>query len=45
MEGENLKCFENVENSMLQVKLNCILTMHFWCNQLYLMILSFSLMF
>jgi len=30
-----LRVFENRENSMQQVKLNCILTLCFWCNQIY----------
>jgi len=31
----NSRCFESVENSMQKVKLNCILLLCFWCNQLY----------
>ncbi|WMV43530.1 hypothetical protein MTR67_036915 [Solanum verrucosum] len=30
-----LRVFENRESSMKQVKLNCILTLCFWCNQIY----------
>ncbi|WMV33525.1 hypothetical protein MTR67_026910, partial [Solanum verrucosum] len=30
----NLRVFENRESSMQQVKLNCISTLCFWCNQI-----------
>ncbi|WMV55557.1 hypothetical protein MTR67_048942 [Solanum verrucosum] len=32
----NSRCFESIENSMQQIKLNCILLLCFWCNQLLL---------
>ncbi|WMV19154.1 hypothetical protein MTR67_012539 [Solanum verrucosum] len=32
----NSRCFESIENSMRQIKLNCILLLCFWCNQLLL---------
>jgi len=31
----NSRCFESIENSVQKVKLNCILLLCFWCNQLY----------
>ncbi|WMV58799.1 hypothetical protein MTR67_052184 [Solanum verrucosum] len=31
----NSRCFEGIENSVQDVKLNCILLLCFWCNQLY----------
>ncbi|KAF3625895.1 putative mannosyl-oligosaccharide 1,2-alpha-mannosidase MNS3-like [Capsicum annuum] len=31
----NFRCFESIENSVQNVKLNCILLLCFWCNQLY----------
>jgi len=30
----NSRCFENIENSIEQIKLNCILILCFWCNQI-----------
>jgi len=30
-----LRVFENMENTIEQVKMNCILTLCFWCNQIY----------
>lgn len=36
VEGKNLRCFENVDNSMQQVKIELYLEyVFFWCNQLY----------
>ena len=29
------RCFEGIENRVQDVKLNCILLLCFWCNQLY----------
>lgn len=31
----NSRCFEGIEDSVQEVKLNCILLLCFWCNQLY----------
>ncbi|WMV60154.1 hypothetical protein MTR67_053539 [Solanum verrucosum] len=31
----NSRCFESIENNVQKVKLNCILLLVFWCNQLY----------
>ncbi|KAG5620965.1 hypothetical protein H5410_006183 [Solanum commersonii] len=31
----NSRCFESIENIVHKVKLNCILLLCFWCNQLY----------
>ena len=31
----NSRCFEGKEKSVQEVKLNCILLLSFWCNQLY----------
>ncbi|WMV42575.1 hypothetical protein MTR67_035960, partial [Solanum verrucosum] len=31
----NSRCFESIESNVQKVKLNCILLLVFWCNQLY----------
>ena len=31
----NSRAFDSVENSMQKVKLNCLMLVCFWCNQLY----------
>ena len=31
----NFRCCDIIENSMQKVKINCILLLCFWCNQLY----------
>ncbi|WMV25041.1 hypothetical protein MTR67_018426 [Solanum verrucosum] len=31
----NSRCFESIENDVQKVKLNCILLLCFWCNQVY----------
>ncbi|XP_047263446.1 uncharacterized protein LOC124896107 [Capsicum annuum] len=31
----SVRCFKNVENSIEQIKLNCILILWFWCNQIW----------
>jgi len=31
----NSRCFENVENGVQKIKLNFILLLCFWCNQIY----------
>lgn len=31
----NSRCFESIENNVQKVKLNYILLLVFWCNQLY----------
>ncbi|WMV11931.1 hypothetical protein MTR67_005316 [Solanum verrucosum] len=31
----NSRAFDSIENSMQKVKLNCLMLLCFWCNQLY----------